>query len=145
MHGGSFIKDGTFLFVSKSRNLSVVLDGGSQQVLNGRLITQKPYFADFLPGPLGGEFRTKKEDVAQLLREHNSSSQKQFVELKSDDDVTNWVRENELDKNSKDDRIVRKGQAKAAAEPIEEPEPETVPAATPRAAKGPGRWPAKSS
>lgn len=137
--GEGFVKPGEYLFVSKYRQQSVVLDAGSTIIVNGRIVTSKPVFVDFQPGPFGGQFRTSDNKLAETIRAHSVMRSRDVVEITTDDELAAWIRYTETLLETKDDRVIRKGLPKPSPIAPAEPEPVHQPAPAPKAARGPGR------
>ena|SRR3990167_5738633 len=138
--GEGYVKAGEFLFVSKYRQLSIVVNPGESAIVNGRIVTTKPTFVDFQPSPFGGMFRTKKADVAEAVRNHQAVLSNDAIEITSDEELAAWVRLAERSKEA-EERELRAAKSGAphktkALEP-EENAPESTPAPTPKAARGP--------
>ena len=139
-----YIRPGEALFVSiRYPQLSLVVDGGGAQVVNGRTIYVAPKFVNFHPGPFGGELRVNaalakrlKVDLSDLLvsiRERDRA-QDEFEEVKSDKDLSELARRRDVHVEDKGERVVRK--IKEVAEPEPEAPPVKAPAVS-RAAAGP--------
>ena len=134
-----FVREGEHLFLSARTQLSIVLEGGSYTLIGSKMIATKPLFVDFLPGPFGGQYRTKDKNIAERIRAHKSFSDKSVVEIASDEELAAYARSTEEKRNRKDNvpTVLRKALSIPEAQTPESPD--FVAPQVPRAAKGPGR------
>ena len=128
-----FIHEGEALFLSTKTNLSLCIDNGAPK--DGRPLQGIPQYVDFLPGPCGGQFRTKDSKVIAAIKAHNAFQIGQCREIKTYDELTEFVNANEFKRGAADERVIQKGLPKVVRKDPEAPA--AVKSPVPVAAVGP--------
>lgn len=139
----AYRREGEFLFIApREPHLTVVVDLGDISLVNHR----KPKYANFSPGPFGGEFRTTDKKLGQLLRERDKVDM-HYQEVTCDEDLVALSKLRDIilaDEGT--DKVVQGRVGGEKKEPaVSQKAPASAPPPAPKAAKGPNKVPAGSA
>ena len=129
-----YIKPGEFLFISPRYPQLSVQVGGHGYMPNGR--PERPIFAQFHPGPFGGELRTKDAKLAELLRERDGVDD-HYQEVSNDSELAEIARLRDQIVEDKGDKVVQGSSFKKVKPASEQAAPANAGHAPAAAAKGP--------